>query len=80
MSMQNIKKYALRQCKQNKDAIMANEHATSLIDKDINSFWSGIRKSNNSRLPLATTVNQCTGESNIAEMWLDHYTAIPNSV
>ena len=46
----------------------------------MNSFWSGIRKSNNSRLPLATTVNQCTGESNIDEMWQDHYTVILNSV
>ena len=27
-----------------------------------------------------TTVNQCIGESNIAEMWQDHYTAILNSV
>ena len=46
----------------------------------MNSFWSGIRKSNNSRLPLATTVTQCTGESNIDEMWQDHYTVILNSV
>ena len=73
-------KYALRQCKQNDDAIMANEHAKSLMNKDMNSFWSGIHTSNNSRLPLATTVNQCTGESNIAEMWKDYYTSILNSV
>ena len=72
--------FALRQCKQNVDANMANEHAKLLMNKDMNSFWSGIRKSNNSRLPLATTVNQCTGESNIAEMWQDHHTLILNSV
>ena len=73
-------KYALRQCKQNEDAIIANEHAKSLMNKDMKSFWRGIRKSNNSRLLLATTVNHSTGESNIAEMWKDHYTAILNSV
>ena len=55
---------------------MANEHAKSSMNKDMKSFWSGIRKSNNSRLPLATTVD----ESNIAEMWEDNYTAILNSV
>ena len=59
---------------------MANEHTKSLMNKDMKSFLSVIRKSNNSRLPLATTVNQCTGESNIAEMWRDHYTAILNIV
>ena len=52
-------RYALRQCKQNVCAIMANEHVKSLMNKNINSFWSGIHKSNNSRLPLVTTVNQC---------------------
>ena len=59
---------------------MANEHAKSLMNKDMKSFLSVIRTSNNSRLPLATTVNQCTSESNIAEMWQDHYTAILNIV
>ena len=63
---------------------MPNEHVKSLMNKDINSFRSGIHKSNNSRLPLATTVNQCrcghTGESIIAEMWQDHYTATLSSV
>ena len=57
---------------------MSNEHAKSLMNKDMNSFWSGVRKSKNSRLPFATTVNQCTGESNIVEVWQDHYTAILN--
>ena len=59
---------------------MANEHAKSSMNKDMKSLWSGIRKSNNSRLPLATTVNHCSDESNIAEMWEDNYTAILNSV
>ena len=51
---------------------MVNDHAELLMNTDMNSFWSGIRKSNNSRLPLAATVNQWTGEINIAEMWQDH--------
>ena len=31
-------KYALKQCKQNQYAIMANEHAKSIMNKDMNSF------------------------------------------
>ena len=50
------------------------------MNKYTNSFWCGIRQSNNFRLALANTVNHCTGESNIAEMWQDYYTAILNSV
>ena len=73
-------KYVLRQRKQNEDDIMATEHAKSLMNKHINSFWSGIQKSHNSSLTLATIVNQYTGESNIAEIWQDHYTAILNNV
>ena len=44
------------------------------------SFWKHIRKSNNVRVPLASTVGGVTGESEIAEMWQDHYKSILNSV
>ena len=70
-------KYALRQCKRNEDA---DRYAKSLLDKDMVSFWKHIRKSNNVRVPLASTVGGVTGESEIAEMWQDHYKSISNSV
>ena len=73
-------KYALRQCKRNEDAIRADQYAKSLLDKDMVSFWKHIRKSNNVRVPLASTVGGVTGESEIAEMWQDHYKSILNSV
>ena len=44
------------------------------------SFWKHIRKSNNARVPLATTIGGITGENEIAEMWQDHYKSILNSV
>ena len=44
------------------------------------SFWKHIRKSNNVSVPLAPTVGGVTGESEIAEMWHDHYKSIINSV
>ena len=73
-------KYALRQCKKNEDAIRADQYAKSLLDKDMVSFWKHIRKSNNVRVPLASTVGGVTGESEFAEMWQDHYKSILNSV
>ena len=49
-------KYALRHCKRNEDAIRANQYAKSLLHKDMVSPWKHIRKSNNVRVPLASTV------------------------
>ena len=73
-------KYALRQCRMNEEAIRADKYAKSLLDKDMLSFWKHIRKSNNARVPLATTIGGITGENEIAEMWQDHYKSILNSV
>ena len=44
------------------------------------SFWKHIRKENSARVPLATTIGDVTGETDIAEMWQDHYKSILNSV
>ena len=44
------------------------------------SYWKHIQKSNNVRVPLASSVGLVTGESEIAEMWQDHYKSILNSV
>ena len=44
------------------------------------SFWKHIRKPNNVRVPLASTFGGVTGESEIAEMWQDHYKSILNSL
>ena len=44
------------------------------------SFWKHIRKENSARVPLATTIGGVTGETDIAEMWQDHYKSILNSV
>ena len=52
-------------CKPNynyKLSLRANAHAKSLLDKDMVSFWKDIRKENNSRVPLASMVDDCVGE------------------
>ena len=64
----------------NEDAIRADKYAKALSDKDILSFWKHIRKSNNARVPLGTTIGGITGKNEIAEMWRDHYKLIITNV
>ena len=44
------------------------------------SFWKHIRKENSARVPLATIIGGVTCETNIVEMWQDHYKSILISV
>ena len=73
-------KYTLRLCKRNQLSMKANAHAKSLFYKDMVSFWKGIRKENNSRVPIAAMVDDCVGEKDICAMWQTHYESLLNSV
>ena len=39
------------------------------MDKDMNSYWRGIRKVNNANIPLASTAEKFTNELSICDMW-----------
>ena len=43
-------------------------------------FHSGNISDKKTRVPLATTIGGVTGETDIPEMWQDHYKSILNSV
>ena len=73
-------KRTLRECRQNEEIIRANEHAKSLMEKDMTSFWKGIKKNYNSKVPLAPMINNCVGEKDICDMWQAHYKDLLNSV
>ena len=73
-------KSALRYCQVNEDDMRSNAFAKSLMDKDLNSFWRGIRKVNNAKIPLASTVENCVDELSICDMWKTHYESLLNSV
>ena len=60
--------------------IRANAHANSLVKKDMTSFWKGIKKDNNTRVPLASMVDNCIGDKEICDMWQTHYKQLLNSV
>ena len=73
-------KYILRLFRQNEQAIRVNAHAKDLLENDMLSFWKGLKKENNSRLPLSTKINNCVQEENICKMWQIHYQTLLNSV
>jgi hypothetical protein len=59
----------------------ADALANSIKDKDYFKFWSRIRKYNNGKsTKYATTVGGCTGDSEITEMWQQHFDNLYNSV
>ena len=44
------------------------------------SFWKGIKRDNNTRVPLAPMVDNCIGDKEICDMWQTHYKQLLNSV
>ena len=73
-------KRTLRECRQNEEIIRANAHANSLMEKNMTSFWKGIKKDINARVPLAPMIDNCIGDKKICDMWQAHYKTLLNSV
>ena len=44
------------------------------------SFWKGIKKDNNTRVPLAPMVDNCIGDKEICDMWQTHYKQLLNPI
>ena len=51
-----------------------------MMNNDMTGFWKDVHKITNSKVPLATKVDRCVGDTNIAEMWKCHYKSLLNSV
>ena len=74
-------KLALRYCKQHEQELQADAYARSLSNKDYHNFWRDICKvSNGKSTTYATYVGGCSGETNIANMWMEHFKTLYNSV
>ena len=50
------------------------------MQKNLYSFWKDIKHINNSKIPLASKINDCVGDTDICKMWQDHYQSLLNSV
>ena len=61
-------KSALKYCQQNEIKMRADSLARSMMNNDMTGFWKDVHKITNSEVPLATKVDGCVGDTNIAEM------------
>lgn len=71
-------KYALRTIKQNENSLRKESLAKKLSTLDFNCFWKEIRSINNVKTPLPNTIENIVGESNIVEVWKNHYKGLFN--
>ena len=73
-------KSVLKHCQRNEDSLRANALAKSYMQKDSYSFWKDIKHIDNAKIPLASKINDCVGDTDICKMWQDHYQSLLNSV
>ena len=73
-------KYALRKCKRNKNAIVADNIAENLCKKDDKAFWRGKKNVTNSKVKLPSKIGEAHGSTDISVIWKDHYSRIFSTV
>ena len=73
-------KSALRYYQQNEIKMRVDSLARSMMNNGMTGFWKYVHKITNSKVPLATKVDGCVGDTNIAEMWKCHYKSLLKSV
>ena len=73
-------KYSLRACKSNEDQARADAVAWKLGTKKYKEFWSSAHSMSNNKVPLPSSIDNTTGETEIAEYWRNHYCNLLNSV
>ena len=71
---------AFKYCQQNEIKMRADLLARSMMNIDMTGFWKDVHKITNSKVHLATKVDGCVGDPNIAEMWKCHYKSLLNSI
>ena len=73
-------KYVFRQCRANEEMMRADALAHSLSSRDSTLFWKDIGKMANSKVPLASKVENAVGNHKITDMWKIHFSDLLNSV
>ena len=72
-------KLTLRQCKSMDKRKRADVLARKLLTKDTKVFWSEIKKINGSSNTIASTIDNVTGQNEIAELWRERFKSLLNS-
>lgn len=71
-------KCSLRLCKSIESRAQADALARKFLCKDSTTFWKEIKRINRTKTSLANSVNNVSGDENIAAMWKRHYSNILN--
>ena len=64
----------------NEDQLLSQSMLSKLQRGECNDFWKEIKAPNPEKESLLLTVGGTSGESNITNLWKDHFSAIANSV
>jgi hypothetical protein len=72
-------KLTLRYCKSQEKRATSDSLAKKLLCKDSKAFWSEIKKINNTNCSIASTIDNVTGQRNIANMWQGYFKKLLNS-
>ena len=66
--------------RENEDQLRSQSMLSKFRRGECNDFWKEIKALNTKKESLPLTVGGTSGESNIANLWKDHFSAIENSV
>ena len=72
-------KSALRQCRLDEQMIRSNKLANYMQCHDLNNFWKEIALRNKSKSTQSNCIVGISGETDIANLWKDHYCSLLNS-
>ena len=66
--------------RENEDQLRSQSMLSKLRRGECNDFWKEIKAFNPQKESLPLTVGGTSGESNIANLWKDHFSGIANSI
>ena len=69
-------KYALRYAKSYEETARADSLASDFFDKNIDDFWSNVRRSNQNSAILSNCIDDISGEVDISNFWKEHFELI----
>ena len=72
-------KYALRSVKKSEEMTKAYAIALDLLNNDQDSFWEEVKKLNSCKSILTNIIDGISGESNITNLWKNHFCNIQNA-
>ena len=73
-------RHEMKFLRENEDQLRSQSMLSKLRNGECNDFWKEIKALNSKKESLPLTVGGTSGESNIANLWKDHFSAIANSV